>query len=238
MLDLFVGFDPRESAAYHVFVQSVLNRTTIPVRITPLHEPMLRFDGQQDGSNAFIYSRYLVPSMMGYEGWALFCDGDMVAQRDLADLWALRDDRYAVQVVKHDYRPASKLKYIGSPMTCPNAAYPRKNWSSVMLWNCGHPSNQTLTESVVANAGGKYLHRFEWLQDSEIGELPDHWNRLVGEQVGDGSLLHYTLGVPGFSHYANCEYSQPWHATLMDALEIAGETPQRIVERAHGRRNV
>jgi hypothetical protein len=229
MMDLFVGFDPREAAAYHVFCQSVLKRTTVPVRFIPLHEPMLQFDGQQDGSNAFL---------MDYQGWALFCDGDMVAERDLVDLWALRDDRYAVQVVKHDYKPATKTKYVGSPLECPNAAYPRKNWSSVMLWNCSHPSNQALTWSVVANAGGKYLHRFEWLEDREIGELPDHWNRLVGEEVGSGSLLHYTLGVPGFRHYARDEYAGPWHETLLDALEIAGESPRETVERAYACRNL
>ena len=238
MISLYVGYDPREALAYHVFCQSVLKRTTVPVTFTPLHEPMLRFDGQQDGSNAFIYSRYLIPSLMDYQGWALFCDGDMVAERDLLDLWALRDERYAVQVVKHDYKPATKTKYVGSPLECPNFAYARKNWSSVMLWNCAHPSNQALTWSVVANAGGKYLHRFEWLQDEEIGELPDHWNRLIGEEVGGGSLLHYTLGVPGFGHYARCEYSEPWHAALLDAMEIAGESPRQIVERAYGRSDV
>jgi lipopolysaccharide biosynthesis glycosyltransferase len=136
MIDLFVGYDPRESAAYHVFCQSVIAKATVPVRFTPLSERALAFDGQQDGSNAFVYSRYLVPHLMDYQGWAIFADGDMVCQRDIAELWALRDEQYAVQVVKHAYTSRARMKYIGSPMQSPNMNMPRKNWSSLVLWNC------------------------------------------------------------------------------------------------------
>jgi lipopolysaccharide biosynthesis glycosyltransferase len=234
VIDLFVGYDPREAAAYHVFCQSVIAKASVPIRFVPLSEHCLKFDGQQDGSNAFIYSRYLVPFLCDYEGWAIFADGDMVSLRDIACLWAVRDDRYAVQVVKHDYKPKSKTKYQGSPMECPNVAYPRKNWSSLVLWNCGHPSNQTLTRSLVAQAGGEYLHRFKWLQDDEIGELSPEWNLLVGEIDGDASLAHYTLGIPGFASYQSCNYSAEWHRTLLDALNVEGESPKDMVTRAYG----
>lgn len=232
MIRVFVGFDPREAAAYHVFCQSVLKVTTTPVTFTALHEPMLNFDGQRDGTNAFIYSRYLVPWLCGFEGWALFADGDMVALEDLAHLWALRDAQYAVQVVQHDYVPTAR-KYVGSPMESDNPAYPRKNWSSVVLWNCGHPSNALLSRQFVTEAGGKFLHRFEWLRDAEIGALPAKWNRLIGEQGGDVSLAHYTLGIPGFRHYAGCETAGAWHAALLEALNVCGENPVEVVRRAH-----
>jgi lipopolysaccharide biosynthesis glycosyltransferase len=234
VIDLFVGYDPREAAAYHVFTQSVLNHSTVPVRFVPLSEKCLKFDGQQDGSNAFIYSRYLVPFLKGYEGWAMFADGDMVCLSDIAELWALRDESFAVQVVKHEYTPRDKLKYRGSPMESPNIAYPRKNWSSVMLFNCGHPSNKALTREVVATAGGQHLHRFQWLKDEEIGELPREWNLLVGEMDGEASLAHYTLGVPGFAHYQACGHSREWHQTLLDALHVYGENAHEMVKRAYG----
>jgi hypothetical protein len=233
-VDLYIGFDPREAAAYHVFAQSVLNHSTVPVRFVPLSEKCLGVDGQRDGSNAFIYSRYLVPFLKGYEGWALFADGDMVCMRDIAELWALRDESFAVQVVKHNYTPKDKLKYRGSPMESPNIAYPRKNWSSLVLWNCGHPANRKLTRDTVCSSTGMYLHRFQWLNDSEIGELPKAWNHLVGEMEGDASIAHYTLGVPGFNHYRACEYSAEWHRTLRDVLHVYGENAEEMVRRSYG----
>jgi hypothetical protein len=236
MVDLFVGYDPREAAAYHVFCQSVIATASVPVRFTPLSEKALHFDGQQDGSNAFIYSRYLVPHLMGYEGWALFCDGDMVCQRDLAELWALRDAQYAVQVVKHNYTSKAATKYRGSPMESPNVNYVRKNWSSVMLWNCAHPLNRGLTPERVATAGGQHLHRLAWLPDEAIGELPREWNWLVEEYPPQSAaLLHYTLGVPGFKYYAKCDQAQAWHDALIDATHIYGENGINVLARAYGR---
>ena len=162
-----MGYDPREAAVFTVFNQSVIKYTSIPVSICPLHQDALNFDGQQDGSNAFIFSRYLVPYLQDYKGWALFADGDMLITEDLKNLWDLRDDKYAVQVVKHDYKTKNYRKYIGSPMESDNLDYPKKNWSSVMLFNCGHPSNKILTKELVGEAGGAFLHRFQWLTDDE-----------------------------------------------------------------------
>lgn len=236
MLKLFAGYDPREAGAYAVFCQSVIKHATVPVAFVPLSEQMLHFDGQQDGSNAFIYSRYLVPHLMGYEGWAMFADGDMVCQRDIAELWALRDDEYAVQVVKHDYMTKAQTKYRGSPMECPNVQYPRKNWSSLVLWNCSHHANRGLTPELVATAGGKYLHRFSWLEDGLIGSLPKEWNWLVGEYPPQpAALLHYTLGVPGFAYYAECEQARAWHDALLDTVHVYGENATDMMRRAYGR---
>lgn len=226
MIKVFVGFDPREAAAYHVFCQSLIARATRPVSIVPLALPLLR-DYQEthtDGSNAFIYSRFLVPHLTGFKGWAIFADGDMVLNEDIGELWKLMDDRYAVQVVKHNYKTRSKWKYIGTSMQTHNADYPRKNWSSVILWNCGHPSNRVLTPDYVMGATGAKLHRFEHLKDDEIGALPAEWNWLSEEQEqnDEAKLYHYTLGVPGIAHYKDCDYADKWLTAVkaMTHIEI------------------
>lgn len=223
---LYIGCDPREMAGLHVFIQSVLQKSSVPVAFIPLHRPMLKdFDGQKDGSNAFIYSRFLVPYLQNYNGWALFCDGsDMACVDDIAKLWALRDQfmfNKAVAVVKHDYQTKHERKYIGTPMEAANASYPRKNWSSLVLWNCGHYANRRLTPELVTESPGSFLHRFQWLNDDQIAEIPAEWNVLVGEQDTAGaSLLHYTLGVPGLDHYKNCDASMHWHRAHKQMLHL------------------
>jgi hypothetical protein len=151
---------------------------------------------------------------MGYRGWAIFCDGDMIAQDDIFNLWRQQDDQYAAMVVKHNYKTTSKRKYIGSGLETVNPDYPRKNWSSVILWNCAHPSNLMLTPSYVMDAKGSQLHRFAHLMDDEIGSLDKDWNWLVGEYPAnpEAKLLHYTLGVPGLDYYKACDQADAWHA--------------------------
>ena len=227
VIRLFVGFDPREAAAYHVFCQSVIERATRPVAFYPLHRSMLNdFDGQRDGTNAFIFSRYLVPYLCGYTGQAIFMDGDMACLEDIASLWDMRNTQYfnkAVSVVKHDYKTKFNRKYIGTPIENDNIDYPRKNWSSVMLWNCGHYANQILTPEYVSEASGHLLHRFSWLRDEQIGDLPPQWNRLACEQAStDAKLIHYTLGVPGIPHYADCDGAEHWHDAKRRAMHIIG----------------
>ena len=232
MIPLYIGYDSRESVAYHVFCQSVLEHCSQPVAFIPLHDRMLsNFDGQQDGTNAFIFSRYLVPMLNGYDGWAMFVDGDMTVQSDLAELWAMRNDKYAAMVVKHDYKTRHYWKYVGTPMTNANVDYPRKNWSSVVLWNCGHPANRLLSRKFVAEAGGKMLHRFDWLRDEEIGDLPAEWNHLVLEYEDDpkAKLLHHTLGSPAIEHYSRSDPS--WHRYLSKALHLEGEQPEAMLKR-------
>jgi len=235
VIPCYVGFDTREAAAYHVWCQSVLQRCSQPVAFIPLHGPMLNdFDGQKDGSNAFIYSRFLVPYLTGYSGWALFVDGDMVCLEDLAELWKIRESLVfdkAVAVVKHNYKTQHDRKYIGTPMEADNQDYPRKNWTSVMLWNCAHYSNRILTPEFVREASGSFLHRFSWLKDDQIAELPPEWNVLAEEQdAACAKLIHYTLGVPGFEHYQNCEGAEHWHRTLKAVNHLEGEKHERRIK--------
>jgi len=237
---VFVGYDSREAVAYHAFCQSVIERASIPVSFHPIASTMLGgFDGQQDGTNAFIFSRYLVPYMCNFNGWAIFADGDMVVDADIAELWERRAELVydtAVAVVKHDYRTKNRFKYIGTKLESPNVDYPRKNWSSVMLWNCGHFANRILTPDYVASAGGAALHRFQWLKDEQIGELAADWNHLVGEDPpGPAKLYHYTLGVSGIKHYADDHGSWKWHKALVNSLECAGQDRVKMVERAEAR---
>ena len=234
MLTLYVGYDPREAAVFHVFCQSVIEHASGPVAFVPLHKPMLAyFDGQRDGTNAFIYSRYLIPQMQDFTGHAIFCDGDMHVTEDIYELWNLRNES-AVQVVPHDYRTKNPRKYIGTPIENDNIDYPRKNWSSVVIWNCGHPSNKILTREFVEDAGGEFLHRFKWLNDHEIGHLPVTWNHLVGEypENREAKLYHHTLGSPGFNHYRDCESASQWNEYLLNALNMEGERAHDMVKRA------
>lgn len=224
MIKLFVGFDQREAVAYHVFVQSVIKHTTRPISVTPLALRSLRrnyCEGHTDGSNDFIYSRFIIPYLSEYKGWAIFADGDMLCRTDIDDLWALRDDKYAVQVVKHEYKTKQAEKYLGAK----NEDYPRKNWSSVILFNCEHPSNACLTPEFVSAHDGAFLHRFAWLEDSEIGRLPLAWNWLVTEYNKDdeANLVHFTLGTPCFREYATCDYADEWYSELRSMLNVANE---------------
>lgn len=228
-IPLYAGFDQREAGGYAAFCQSVIERASAPVAFIPLHGPMLKgFDGQKDGTNAFIYSRFLVPYLQNYNGWAIFVDGsDMVLADDIAKLWALREENVfdkAVVVVKHDYKTKHARKYIGTPIEADNLDYPGKNRSSVILWNCGHYANRRLTPELIAESPGSFLHRFQWLRDDQIGTLPTEWNVLVGEQDTAGaSLLHYTLGIPGFAHYARCDAAEHWRRAFKNATHIISE---------------
>lgn len=227
MIRLFVGHDPREAVAFNVFVQSVVDHTTAPVAVVPLALDMLEncyTEQHKDGSNAFIYSRFLVPHLCDYMGWAIFADGDMLCRADLAELWDLRDPSKAVQVVKHEYKTKHDTKYLGAP----NPSYPRKNWSSVIIWNCGHPDNAWLTPTNITNMQGSFLHRFHWLDDKVVGELPAEWNWLVTEypKLSTAKLAHFTLGTPCFRGYEHCDYAGEWRATLSKILDVpdpAGE---------------
>ena len=218
LVRLVVGFDTRETIAYHVFCQSVLEKTSLPVSFLPLVEQSLACyrENHQDGSNRFTYTRFLTPFLMNFEGWAIFADGDMVCRRDIAELWKLRDSSKALQVVKHDYLTKSSTKYLGNK----NENYPRKNWSSLILWNCGHPENRCLTPGFVSSKNGSFLHRFQWLADALIGELDKEWNWLAIEYDDNPSanLIHYTLGTPCFRDYWDCASSEHWHQVLANTL--------------------
>ena len=211
MIPIFIGYDPREAVAYHVCSNSIIRHSSQPVSISPLALNILKGyeERHTDGSNHFIYSRFLVPHLMNYTGWAIFMDGDMLLRTDITELWNLRDDSKAVMVVKHDYKTKMTEKYLGAK----NENYPRKNWSSVILWNCGHPDNIVLTPSLIEKQTGAFLHRFTWLNDELIGELPKVWNWLPDEygENSEAKLLHYTLGTPSFHDLATTPMGNEWH---------------------------
>lgn len=210
-IPIFIGYDPREAIAFHVCANSIIRQASQPVAIMPLALNLFKDynETHNDGSNQFIYSRFLVPHLMDYRGWAIFIDGDMIVRDDITKLWDLRDHAKDVMVVKHDYKTRMKEKYLGAK----NEDYPRKNWSSVILWNCNNQPNQRLTPEFVESSTGAYLHRFSWLDDSRIGELPREWNWLPDEYGPnpDAKLLHYTLGAPCFQDFAQTPQADEWH---------------------------
>lgn len=211
MIRVCVGYDPREAVVYHVCVNSIIRLSSQPVAVTPLALNNLAgyVERHRDGSNQFTYSRFLVPQLMGWSGWALYIDGDMLLRADIAELWSLRDESKALLCVQHDYRTRLREKYLGAK----NEDYPRKNWSSVMLWNCAHPANRRLTPEFVQQASGAELHRFTWLDDELVGALPKEWNWLPDElgPNAQAKLLHWTLGAPCFQEFENAPMAQEWH---------------------------
>jgi lipopolysaccharide biosynthesis glycosyltransferase len=214
MITIFIGYDAKETIAYHVCVNSIIRQSTQPINIVPLSLNLLNDykETHSDASNQFAYTRFLIPYLMGYNGYAIFIDGDMVLQEDITNLYKLFDSNYAVQVIKHNYKTKRSTKYLDAK----NEDYPRKNWSSVVLWNCAHPKNKMLTTDFVQTASGSQLHRFTWLDDSDIGELPVEWNWLSDEygENPNAKLIHYTLGTPCFEEFANTPMSEHWHAEL------------------------
>jgi hypothetical protein len=217
VINLYTGFDPREEIGSHTFNSSVIHNASEPVAITALHLPGLQKvygKGQGDGTNNFTYTRFLIPYLMGYKGWALFVDGaDMVCRGDIAELWALRDPWKAVQVVQHDYKTKHPRKYVGTAMESDNQDYPRKNWSSVMLMNCAHYDWRRLTPTNVERMAGSDLHRFSFIEPRFIGALPIEWNWLADEygENPDAKLLHWTAGIPAFGNYADAPHAQDWY---------------------------
>ena len=222
MIDVFIGFDPRETVAFHVLSHSIHARASQPVGITPLMltelQGIMTRERHPLQSTDFSFSRFLTPYLSDYSGWSVFMDCDMLMLDDIAVLYALRDERYAVMVVKHDHVPKESRKFLDQPQT----PYQKKNWSSVMLFN--NARCRALTPEYVNAASGLDLHQFKWLaSDDLIGALPQRWNHLVGYNPPrkEVSLAHYTLGGPYFEDYKNCEYAEEWRAER-DAVLYAG----------------
>jgi lipopolysaccharide biosynthesis glycosyltransferase len=215
MNKVFIGWDSREDIAYQVCEHSILTRTN-SCEVIPLKQKDLRDSGLYTrdidplSSTEFTFTRFLIPAIMKYRGWAMFADCDIIFLEDLQNLFDLVDDKYAVMCAKHDYNVTEGIKMDGKKQT----VYPRKNWSSVFLINCGHSAHRALTPEVVNNSTGQYLHRFSWLRDHEIGEISHEWNWLVGvysePKDGKPKAIHYTEGGPYFKNYRNCEYNKEW----------------------------
>ena len=181
-LPVYVGWDSREDIAYQVCEHSIKRRDP-GTTVKPLKQKDMRSDGlyRRDtdklATTEFTFTRFFIPYLQGYKGWAVFCDCDFVWQVATTELEQYCDDSKAVICVQHDYTPKEgSMKMDGQVQT----VYPRKNWSSMVLWNCAHPANKILTPEVLNKESGAFMHRFQWLADSEIGSLPHHYNWLVG----------------------------------------------------------
>ena len=221
VIRIFIGFDPRETVAWHVLSHSILARASQPVALIPLAldnlGPLMHRERNALQSTDFSFSRFLTPSLSQYEGWSIFLDCDMLVLDDIAALYDLRDDRYAVMCVQHDHRPQETVKFLNAPQT----AYGKKNWSSVMLFN--NARCQALTHDYVNQATGLELHQFKWLEDDAlIGALPHRWNHLVGYDAprDDPANVHFTTGGPYFKEYAGCEHAQAWQAERAAMLRV------------------
>ena len=210
MINVFIGYDPAEAVAYHVLCHSILARSSVPVRFTPVNKRNIpEFTrGIEGGSTEFSFSRFLVPYLSDYVGQSIFMDCDMIVRCDIAELLYECGLDKDVYVVKHDYISRSDVKFLGNS----NPSYPRKNWSSVMVFNNFSSACRRLTPEVVNTASGSYLHRFEWCDDSRIGELGREWNHLVGEyeENENAKIVHFTLGTPCFKGYEDQEFSSEW----------------------------
>lgn len=223
---VFIGWDARENDAWLAARASLLHHAGQPVCVQAIREPNLRVGGIYcrdwihngdrrvdaiDGrpfSTDFAFTRFLVPLLCQYEGWALFCDCDFLFRADVSRLFDDPDPAKAVYVVQHDYAPPEGIKMDGQVQQ----AYPRKNWSSFILWNCGHPKNCALTQARVNREPGSFLHRFAWLDDADIGALDGRWNWLVGHsREANPYAVHFTEGGPWFANYQDVPYADEWH---------------------------
>ena len=221
--NIYVGWDSREDIAYQVCEHSIRRRSkeysvgdVVPLKQDTLREQKLYWRDKDKLSSTEFTLTLLVPHINEYNGWAVFCDCDMVWQINPRDLFSLRDNNKAVMVVKHEYEPTESTKMDGQAQL----PYPRKNWSSMILWNCSHPKNKALDLETVNTASPSFLHRFEWLDDDDIGELPHAYNWLVGwydiEHDGEPKILHYTEGGPWFEETRNCEFDHIWKKELIN----------------------
>ena len=213
---VWVGYDPLEDAAAKMFAHSIRSRTEMDVKIIPIvRDELLAYDLcnrpiDPNGSTQFSITRFMVPTLMHGNGVGIFFDCDMLITRDIKEMFDLFDPQYAVQVCKHDYVPKSATKMGGMPQT----AYPRKNWSATVIYNCDHPSTQALTKEIVEKETPKFLHRFTWLKDEEIGGLPLEFNFLCEEMDEPEERLpfniHHTLGAPIFRERQDVPYADYW----------------------------
>lgn len=240
MRSIWIGFDPRESAAFAVAKHSAqrhlslkipsygvvldhLKRSGLYTRPTEVgksatgHRQLIDVLSKRDDYNGavsteFAISRFLVPHL-AKSGWALFMDCDVLVRGSLLELFRQANSKYAVMCVKHDHAPANTVKMDGQVQT----RYARKNWSSVVLFNVDHPANKKLTVEMVNTFPGRDLHAFSWLEDDEIGEIGPEWNFLVGhtDQKVKPKIVHFTDGTPDMPGYEDAPFADEWWAELV-----------------------
>lgn len=246
-LRIFIGWDALEMRAWNVANMSAIRHASQALLIERIALTTAQSRGlywrkttgtahgyfdeisQAPMSTGHAIARFLVPALCNYDGWALFTDGDVLFRDDVATLFALADPTCAVQVVQHVYEPTESLKMTGMEQT----RYARKNWSSVVLWNCGHPANRSLTVDLVNEVPGRDLHRFCWLDDTVIGALDPRWNWLVGHSSPeiDPAIVHFTAGLPDMAGYEHVAFADEWY----DVAHVAGyrlNRPPTPIERS------
>ncbi len=215
-LNIYIGYDSKEDIAYRICKYSILKRTNSNLRVISLKlyelisNKLYYRNIDPLASTEFTYSRFLVPFLNNYEGWALFCDCDFIFFEDVSKIIKNLDDSKAIYCVQHDYTPKEKHKMDGQKQTI----YPRKNWSSFILYNCSHPSNKNLSIDTVNSETGSFLHQFKWLKDNEIGSLDERWNWLEGWTSNHNNkkpyAVHYTRGGPWFDEWQDVEFANEW----------------------------
>lgn len=229
MDSVFIGFDSRFQLAYDVAYKSLRAETNMrdlkvfPIMLSRLKaaglydRPMSQFEGQMYDqisgapmSTEFAISRFYTPFLSGFKGWSIFCDSDFLFRSDIKKVFEMADDKFAVMCVKHEYAPQEKVKMDGQIQQL----YARKNWSSFMLFNNAHPLNRFLDVGNINTLAGRDLHRFCWLDDSDIGSLPYSWNWLEGhsDRSIDPDAVHYTRGTPDIEGYQSAPYAEEWGA--------------------------
>jgi len=213
---VFVGYDSREDIAWQVCRHSLYRHCEDHLQVAPLRQSVLRELGlytrpiDAAASTEFSLTRFLTPYLAAQSGWAIFCDCDFLFTTDVLGVLQGLDPAKALYCVQHEYTPYFQVKMDGKKQ----ASYPRKNWSSFMVFNCDHPNVKSLTPEVVNSASPAFLHRFEWVGDeSAIGALDLDWNFLEGEYpkpLRTPRVIHYTNGGPWFEEWQNCDYADLW----------------------------
>ena len=232
---VFVGYDSREDIAWQVCRHSLLRHSGGGAEAIPLRQNVLRELGlytrphDLGASTEFSITRFLTPYLAAQSGWVMFCDCDFLFTTDIRQVLDGLDPSKAVYCVQHDYTPVHQVKMDGKRQV----AYPRKNWSSFMIFNCDHPDVKALTPAVVNSAPPAFLHRFEWVTDqNDIGALDRDWNFLEGEYPRPAHIpqvIHYTNGGPWFDEWQNCDFAELWNAErdmYLESIGVAG--PERL----------
>ncbi len=236
---VFVGYDSREDIAWQVCRHSLLRHAQGNLSVIPIRQPVVRELGlyarpfDAGASTEFSLTRFLTPYLAAQGGWVLFCDCDFLFTGDVTEVFADLDPTKAVYCVQHDYVPTHAVKMDGKAQS----VYPRKNWSSFMLFNCDHPDVRAMTPVIVNSAAPAYLHRLEWIHDqADIGELPLAWNFLEGEYPKPAEtprVIHYTNGGPWFDEWQNCDYADLWRHER--DLYLAGQDGDAAASSTHAR---
>jgi hypothetical protein len=235
VIKIFIGYDPVESVAWHTMAASIYRLSSRPVAIIPIYLKNLKgiYERPKDlkQSNEFSFSIFLVPYLCNYTGIGIFFDCDQMLRTDIAEIFKVMDEQKekAVYVVKHTYEPRNDVKYLNTKQY----KYPRKNWSSVVLWNCEHVKNSKLTPNYINTAEALQLHRFTWLDDEDIGELDIKWNWLVGEYdhpPNDVKNVHWTVGGPYFVEYQNADFANEWFDEKNKMQYCLQKEPFKVVQ--------